>query len=76
MSLELWSNGEDEVRLAAYMALRKLGASSDTSLLDMVLKVSREAVLHALYFLPSRLGVISHNGSGSLHVQRSHNAFS
>ncbi|KAG9043322.1 Nucleolar Complex 2 protein [Tulasnella sp. UAMH 9824] len=40
MSLELWSNGEDEVRLAAYMALRKLGASSDTSLLDMVLKAS------------------------------------
>lgn len=53
MSLELWSNGEDEVRLAAYMALRKLGASSDTSLLDMVLKVSREAVLLALCFLPS-----------------------
>lgn len=42
MSLELWSNGEDEVRLAAYMALRKLGASSDTSMLDMVLKVNRE----------------------------------
>ncbi|KAG8997246.1 Nucleolar Complex 2 protein [Tulasnella sp. 427] len=40
MSLELWSSGEDEVRLAAYMALRKLGASSDTSLLDMVMKAS------------------------------------
>ncbi|KAG8944914.1 Nucleolar Complex 2 protein [Tulasnella sp. 424] len=40
MSLEMWSNGEDEVRLAAYMALRRLGASSDTSLLDMVLKAS------------------------------------
>lgn len=40
MCLELWSSGEDEVRLAAYMALRKMGSTFDVALLDTVLKVS------------------------------------
>lgn len=39
MCLGLWSSGEDKVRVAAYLALRKLAFASDESIIDLVLKV-------------------------------------
>lgn len=37
--LELWSTAEDSVRMAAFLALRKLASASDDAILDTVLKV-------------------------------------
>ncbi|EKM52618.1 uncharacterized protein PHACADRAFT_100037 [Phanerochaete carnosa HHB-10118-sp] len=36
--LDLWSSSEDKVRIAAFLCVRKLASSTDTSLLDMALK--------------------------------------
>ncbi|GJE99145.1 Noc2 domain-containing protein [Phanerochaete sordida] len=36
--LELWSTAEDKVRIAAFLSVRKLASSTDTSLLDIALK--------------------------------------
>ncbi|KAL4071645.1 Noc2p family-domain-containing protein [Scleroderma yunnanense] len=36
--LQLWSTAEDSVRIAAFLAIRKLASSSDDAILDMVLK--------------------------------------
>ncbi|EIM84277.1 Noc2-domain-containing protein [Stereum hirsutum FP-91666 SS1] len=36
--LELWSTAEDTVRIAAFLAIRKLASATDESILDMVLK--------------------------------------
>lgn len=36
--LELWSTAEDSVRMAAFLALRKLASASDDAILDTVLK--------------------------------------
>ena len=38
--LDLWSSSEDKVRIAAFLSVRKLASSTDTSLLDMALKVN------------------------------------
>lgn len=37
--LELWSTASDEVRIAAFLAVRRVAAASDESLLDLALKV-------------------------------------
>ncbi|KIP01520.1 hypothetical protein PHLGIDRAFT_96910 [Phlebiopsis gigantea 11061_1 CR5-6] len=36
--LDLWSSAEDDVRIAAFLSVRKLASSTDSSLLDMALK--------------------------------------
>ncbi|KAK7055141.1 Noc2-domain-containing protein [Favolaschia claudopus] len=36
--LELWSSAEDSIRIAAFLAIRKLASSTDESILDSVLK--------------------------------------
>ncbi|KAH8114877.1 Noc2-domain-containing protein [Phellopilus nigrolimitatus] len=36
--LKLWSSAEDDVRIAAFLAIRRLGSSSDEAIKDMVLK--------------------------------------
>ncbi|KZT37168.1 Noc2-domain-containing protein [Sistotremastrum suecicum HHB10207 ss-3] len=36
--LELWSTASDEVRIAAFLAVRRVAAASDESLLDLALK--------------------------------------
>ncbi|ETW79731.1 hypothetical protein HETIRDRAFT_322642 [Heterobasidion irregulare TC 32-1] len=38
MTLELWSTADDSVRIAAFLAIRKLATATDESILDMVLK--------------------------------------
>lgn len=38
--LNLWSSAEDDIRIAAFLAIRKLAMSTDESMLNMVLKVS------------------------------------
>ncbi|KAG8908846.1 Nucleolar Complex 2 protein [Tulasnella sp. 403] len=48
MCLELWASGKDEVKLAAFLALRKLGSSFNTSLLNMVLKASYLTMVRAM----------------------------
>ncbi|KAG8989995.1 Nucleolar Complex 2 protein [Tulasnella sp. JGI-2019a] len=40
MCLELWCTAQDRVRIAAYLALRRMGMCTDGSLLDMVLKAT------------------------------------
>ena len=37
--LDLWSSGEDDVRIAAFLSVRRVAASSDESLMDLALKV-------------------------------------
>lgn len=37
--LDLWSTGEDDVRIAAFLAVRRLASSTEGSVLDLVLKV-------------------------------------
>lgn len=39
--LDLWSSAEDSVRIAAFLAIRKLASATDASVLDLVLKVDR-----------------------------------
>ncbi|KAF7345114.1 Noc2-domain-containing protein [Mycena venus] len=36
--LELWSSAEDSIRIAAFLAIRKLASATDESILDSVLK--------------------------------------
>ncbi|KAH7909312.1 Noc2-domain-containing protein [Hygrophoropsis aurantiaca] len=36
--LELWSTGEDSVRIAAFLAIRRLASSTDGAIMDVVLK--------------------------------------
>ncbi|TFY76896.1 hypothetical protein EWM64_g7117 [Hericium alpestre] len=36
--LELWSTADDTVRIAAFLAIRKLASATDESIMDMVLK--------------------------------------
>ncbi|KAJ7079563.1 Noc2-domain-containing protein [Mycena belliarum] len=36
--LELWSSAQDSIRIAAFLAIRKLASSTDESILDSVLK--------------------------------------
>ncbi|PPQ68981.1 hypothetical protein CVT25_009166 [Psilocybe cyanescens] len=36
--LDLWSNGADSIRIAAFLSVRKLAASSDESIIDNILK--------------------------------------
>ncbi|OBZ74646.1 hypothetical protein A0H81_05343, partial [Grifola frondosa] len=36
--LDLWSNAEDSVRIAAFISVRKLASATDGSMMDMVLK--------------------------------------
>ncbi|KIJ61242.1 hypothetical protein HYDPIDRAFT_138099 [Hydnomerulius pinastri MD-312] len=36
--LEVWSTGEDSVRIAAFLAIRRLACSTDDAILDLVLK--------------------------------------
>ncbi|KAJ3557486.1 hypothetical protein NM688_g1452 [Phlebia brevispora] len=36
--LDLWSSGEDDVRIAAFLSVRKVASSSDESLMDLALK--------------------------------------
>ncbi|KAJ7468636.1 Noc2-domain-containing protein [Mycena latifolia] len=38
--LELWSSAEDTIRIAAFLAIRKLASATDESILDSVLKGS------------------------------------
>ncbi|KAA1466846.1 Noc2-domain-containing protein [Dentipellis sp. KUC8613] len=38
LCLNVWSTAEDDVRLTAFLALRKLASASDESIMDMVLK--------------------------------------
>ncbi|KAJ7657909.1 Noc2-domain-containing protein [Mycena polygramma] len=38
--LELWSSAEDSIRIAAFLAIRKLASATDESILDSVLKGS------------------------------------
>lgn len=40
MTLDLWSTADDSVRIAAFLAIRKLATATDESILDMVLKVN------------------------------------
>ncbi|KAG8879387.1 Nucleolar Complex 2 protein [Tulasnella sp. 331] len=40
MCLELWCSAHDRVRIAAYLALRRMGMCADASLLDMALKAT------------------------------------
>lgn len=39
MCLDLWSTADDSVRIAAFLAVRKLASSPDEGILDMILKV-------------------------------------
>ncbi|KAF7791583.1 hypothetical protein EIP86_002600 [Pleurotus ostreatoroseus] len=43
--LDLWSSGEDDVRIAAFLSVRRVAASSDESLMDLALKVSDQYLL-------------------------------
>ncbi|KAF7320891.1 Noc2-domain-containing protein [Mycena chlorophos] len=43
--LELWSSAADNVRIAAFLAIRKLASSADESILDNVLKVRVSSLL-------------------------------
>jgi hypothetical protein len=43
--LELWSTGEDDVRIAAFVAIRRLASSTDDSIVDLVLKVCETLTL-------------------------------
>ncbi|KAG1764486.1 Noc2p family-domain-containing protein, partial [Suillus placidus] len=45
--LELWSTGEDDVRIAAFLAVRRLAASTDDSIVDLVLKSTYLALVRA-----------------------------
>ncbi|KAH9476916.1 putative NOC2 family protein [Psilocybe cubensis] len=36
--LELWSNGADSIRIAAFLSVRRLAASSDESIIDNIMK--------------------------------------
>ncbi|KAF8507692.1 Noc2-domain-containing protein [Hysterangium stoloniferum] len=38
MCLDLWSSAQDSVRIAAFLAIRRLGSASDEAILDLVLK--------------------------------------
>lgn len=56
--LELWSTGEDDVRIAAFLAIRRLASSTDDSIVDLVLKSTYLALVRACkststYRLPS-----------------------
>ncbi|PFH45739.1 hypothetical protein AMATHDRAFT_71159 [Amanita thiersii Skay4041] len=56
--LELWSSAEDDVRLAAFVAIRKLASSSEESILDHVLRgtyltLFRSSKSTTVYTLPS-----------------------
>lgn len=37
--LDVWSSGEDSVRIAAFLAIRMLANASDDAMLDLVMKV-------------------------------------
>jgi hypothetical protein len=39
--LDLWSTGEDDIRIAAFLAIRRLASSTEGSIVDLVLKVHR-----------------------------------
>lgn len=57
-SLELWSTGEDDIRIAAFLAIRRLASSTDDSIVDLVLKSTYLALVRACkststYRLPS-----------------------
>ncbi|KAG1744451.1 Noc2-domain-containing protein [Suillus lakei] len=56
--LELWSTGEDDVRIAAFLAIRRLASSTEDSIVDLVLKSTYLALVRACkststYRLPS-----------------------
>lgn len=56
--LELWSTGEDDVRIATFLAIRRLASSTDDSIVDLVLKSTYLALVRACkststYRLPS-----------------------
>jgi len=44
--LELWSSAEDDIRIAALLAIRRLSQSNDEAITESVLKV--RAVLHLI----------------------------
>ncbi|KAG2093039.1 Noc2-domain-containing protein [Suillus cothurnatus] len=56
--LELWSTSEDDIRIAAFLAIRQLASSTDDSIVDLVLKSTYLALVRACkatstYRLPS-----------------------
>ncbi|OAX38419.1 Noc2-domain-containing protein [Rhizopogon vinicolor AM-OR11-026] len=56
--LDLWSTGEDNVRIAAFLAVRRLASSTESSIVDLVLKSTYLALVRACkststYRLPS-----------------------
>ncbi|THH17678.1 hypothetical protein EW146_g3186 [Bondarzewia mesenterica] len=56
--LDLWSTADDSLRIAAFLAIRKLASATDESILDMVLKgvylsLMRSAKSTNTYTLPS-----------------------
>ncbi|KAG2123423.1 Noc2-domain-containing protein [Suillus clintonianus] len=56
--LELWSTGEDDIRIAAFLAIRRLASSTEDSIVDLVLKSTYLALVRACkststYRLPS-----------------------
>ncbi|KAG0700504.1 Noc2-domain-containing protein [Suillus ampliporus] len=56
--LELWSTGEDDIRIAAFLAIRHLASSTEDSIVDLVLKSTYLSLVRACkststYRLPS-----------------------
>ncbi|KAG1740153.1 Noc2-domain-containing protein [Suillus paluster] len=56
--LELWSTGEDDIRIAAFLAIRRLASSTEDSIVDLALKSTYLALVRACkststYRLPS-----------------------
>lgn len=54
--LELWSSAEDDIRIAAYLSVRRLALSNDDSILDSILKVGTHEFS---YSMPQALTSIS-----------------
>ncbi|KZV72289.1 Noc2-domain-containing protein [Peniophora sp. CONT] len=58
MCLDLWSTADDSVRIAAFLAVRKLASSPDEGILDMILKSTylqlvRSSKATSVHTLPS-----------------------
>ncbi|KAF8797686.1 Noc2-domain-containing protein [Phlegmacium glaucopus] len=56
--LSLWSSGSDNIRIAAFLSVRKLASSSDESIIDIILKSTyltliRSSKSTSAYTLPS-----------------------
>ena len=69
--LDLWSSAEDSVRIAAFLSVRKLASATDSSLMDLALKVGCTWISAEFSNEPCRTP-ISHSFVRANRPQRTH----